>query len=255
VINKIHKELQMFIDLLAKESESRITNLHFLNRLLKILAWCHLHPNKLGVKHHILPKCKSWFPEYAKNNKNIVKISNRMHFLIHHLMWKAFPKDKAMYTACWNMSHLNKNVKLSAKQYATIRKLHSDNMRLNNPAKRPGAMDLYKGDGNPAKRPDVRKKISDAQKGRIVSDEQKQKQSAKMIGRFTGDLNSSKRADVRKKISDALKGKSKSQEHIRKMSIATKNAFKTCRYCGTYTSAGNITRWHNNNCKLCTQDM
>jgi hypothetical protein len=245
----------MFIDLLAKESESRITNLHFLNRLLKILAWCHLHPNKLGVKHHILPKCKSWFPEYAKNNKNIVKISNRMHFLIHHLMWKAFPKDKAMYTACWNMSHLNKNVKLSAKQYATIRKLHSDNMRLNNPAKRPGAMDLYKGDGNPAKRPDVRKKISDAQKGRIVSDEQKQKQSAKMIGRFTGDLNSSKRADVRKKISDALKGKSKSQEHIRKMSIATKNAFKTCRYCGTYTSAGNITRWHNNNCKLCTQDM
>jgi len=244
----------MFIDLLYKQSEYRITNFHFLNRLLKILLWCQMNPDANGVKHHILPKCQSWFPEYAKDKQNITKISNRMHFLIHHLMWKSFPKDKAMYTACWNMSHLNKNVKLSAKQYATIRKLHSDNMRLNNPAKRPGAMDLYKGDGNPARRPDVRKKISDAQKGRIVSDEQKQKQkqSAKMTGRFVGDLNSAKRQDVRKKISDALTGKPKSQEHIRKMSIATKNAFTTCDYCGTYTSAGNIARWHNNNCKLRT---
>jgi len=226
----------MFINLLSEESQKRPTNYHFLNRLLKILRWCQTYPDQDGVKHHILPKCKSWFPEYATDTRNIVKISTKMHFLIHHLMWKSFPKDTAMYTACWNMSHLNKNVKLNARQYATIRKLHSDNMRLNNPAKRPGVMDMCKGDGNPAKRPDVRQKISDALKGHIVSEEQKQKQRVSMQGRFTGDLNVSKRPDVRQKISDALKGKPKVQ--------------KTCPHCGIYTSLANISRWHNNNCKL-----
>lgn len=239
----------MFIELLSKESECRITNQHFLNRLLKILSWCQEHPCSKGVKHHILPKCKSWFPEYKKDNKNIVKVSQKMHFLIHHLMWKAFPKDSAMYTAFWNMSHLNKNVKITSGQYDAIRKLHSDNMRLNNPAKRPGVMDHLKGENNPSKRLEVRKKISEAKKNRVVSTEQKQKQSVKMKGRFLGELNPSKRADVREKISSALSGKPKSQEHIDKIQLAIKNAYKTCPHCGIYSSPGNIARWHNDKCK------
>jgi hypothetical protein len=240
----------MFISLLSEESQKRVTNYHFLNRLLKVLRWCYANPDPQGVRHHILPKCKSWAPEYAKDARNIVRVSVRMHFLIHHLMWKAFPKDTAMYTACWNMSHLNKNTVLNARQYAKIRELHSSNMRLHNPAKRPGVMDSCKGEGNPAKRPEVRQKISNALKGKPKSDEQKQKQSNKMKGRFTGDLNAAKRPEVRQKISNALKGKPKSQEHVLKMSLATKNAFKTCVHCGIRSSAGNISRWHNDNCKL-----
>lgn len=243
----------MHLHLLELEQHNRITNHHYLTRLMKLLRYCVSHPDVSGVKHHILPKNKSWFPEYAKSKENLVLVSTRVHFLIHHLMWKAFPKDAAMYTAFWNMSHLNKDTKLTTKQYEKIRLLHSIRMKTNNPAKQPGAMDCNLGDNNPAKRPEVRAKISKASKERMNLPEnvEKARQLGKLNkGKHAGELNPSKRPEVRTKISLALSGKPKSELHKIKMSIATKNAFATCQYCGIRTSAGNIARWHNHKCKL-----
>ena len=238
------------LNILESQSDVRVTNVHYLCRLIKLLRHCIDHPLAVGVKHHILPKCKSWFPEYAKDKNNLIIVTPRMHFIIHYLLHKSFPKDPAMYTACWNMSHLNKDSTLSSKQYESLRLQFSQRMKSHNPAKRPGAMDSCRGENNPAKRQEVRDKISNAHKGKIISDEQKANHSLKMKGRNTGNSNPAKRQEVRDKISNALKGKTKSDSHRAKMSIATKSSIKQCIHCGIVATSGNIGRWHNDRCKF-----
>lgn len=238
------------LNILESQSSVRITNTHYLYRLLKLLKYCIKYPADGGVKHHILPKCKSWFPEYAKDQNNLILVTPRMHFIIHYLLHKSFPKDPAMYTACWNMSHLNKDTNLSSKQYESLRLHFSQRMRSHNPAKRPGAMDRCRGENNPAKRQEVKDKISKAHKGKIISEEQRIKQSLKMKGRNTGNDNPAKRQEVKDKISKALTGKTKSDTHRAKMSIAAKNSIKQCIHCGIIATSGNIGRWHNDRCKF-----
>jgi group I intron endonuclease len=79
-----------------------------------------------------------------------------------------------------------------------------------------------RGEKNPAKRPDVREKISKAKIGRPRLDQ-------------LGDLNSAKRPEVRKKISENLKGKQKQKIQ--------------CPHCIKTGQASNMYRWHFNNCK------
>lgn len=80
-----------------------------------------------------------------------------------------------------------------------------------------------RGDNNPAKRPEVRKKISEAKLGKPRPDQ-------------LGELNSAKRPEVRKKISDKLKG-------IPKLKIK-------CPHCVCIGQPSNMHRWHFNNCKF-----
>lgn len=40
-------------------------------------------------KHHILPKAKDCWPEFAKDPKNIVRLSARVHFVAHLLLSRA----------------------------------------------------------------------------------------------------------------------------------------------------------------------
>lgn len=229
----------MFIKLLENQQSIRPTNLHYLLRLLKVLDTAKETKYISGHLHHILPKCNSWFPCYSKEKDNLIMLPPRLHFLVHHLMHKAFPKDKSMYTAFWNMSHLNKGIKLTARQYENLRQLHSDNMRENNPAKVPGAMDSCRGENNPAKRPEVRHKISIASKARANLPENLDK-VAKLgranKGKRTGDENPARNAATRLKISQSLVGK--------------KKPLIQCMHCSMRSSATNIKRWHNDNCRL-----
>jgi len=228
----------MYLTILENQQLNRITNLHYLSRLLRLLRYCTINPCNGGVRHHILPKNKSWFPEYTTTKENIVLVSSKMHFLIHHLMWKAFPKDTAMYTAFWNMSHLDKTAKLTSKQFAILRELHSQRMRDSNPAKAPGAMDSTRGGNNPAKRLDVRAKLSEKATKRMSIPENIEKaiQWGKMNKGIVGDDNPAKRQSSRNKISAANKG-------IPKLKLK-------CPHCNILVGgAANYQRWHGNNCK------
>ena len=240
----------MFIKMLSNQRSVRYTNTHYLSRLVKILEHCVKTQYSEGEKHHILPK--SWFPEYSKEKLNIIRIPSRLHFLIHHLMHKAFPKDKSMYTAFWNMTHFKKSNRITSKQYSALRILHSENLKLNNPAKN-GVMDKFKGDNNPTKRLEVREKISKAKKGHIVSNEQREKQRKTMERRnskeenpFFGKKHSEETiAIIRQKA--ALRSK----EHYRK--IAEKNSSKPkleCPHCNKMVDDRNAKRWHFDKCKL-----
>jgi len=113
-------------------TEQPNSNSHYLNRLIKLLNhFILIEPSKKPKgfeSHHIVPK--SWKPEWKKVKDNLLKVPAKAHYVIHHLMWKAFPRNGAMIKAFWKM----KNNIRSAKIYSRIRLLFSKSMSgENNP--------------------------------------------------------------------------------------------------------------------------
>jgi hypothetical protein len=177
--------------------------------------------------HHIIPKSKGGDgnSNRPKNNKNIVLLTAREHFLSHWLLWRIY-QDKSTAMAFHKMLSCNKNQKriICSRGYEEARiAFRTYNLGNQN----------SKG------------------KTRIVSEEQKKKHSQIMKGRMIGDLNPSKRDDVRKKISDKLKGVKKSETHREKLSFTLKNKEKIiCPFCSIQTNKLNALKWHFNHCKL-----
>ena len=89
------------------------------------------------------------------------------------------------------------------------------------------------GDANNAKRPDVKKKISEALTGRVFSDEWKAKLSAASQGRTAWN-----------------KGKPATQSSYDNLHKA--NVKVVCPHCGKDGGLGAMKRWHFDNCKLNT---
>ena len=177
--------------------------------------------------HHIIPKSKGGkgYSNRPKNNSNIVLLTSREHFLAHWLLWRIY-KDRDMALAFHKMSSTNKNQQriTSSRGYEESRMAFRE-INLGN----------QYGKG-------VKK---------VISDEQKKKQSEIMKGRYMGDLNPSKNPDVRKKISEKLKGVKKSDSHIEKMKNTMKNKEKIlCPFCNILTNSLNAKKWHFEYCNL-----
>ena len=101
-------------------TEQPNANLHYLNRLVNVLDYfITIEPPKKTEgfeSHHIVPK--SWKPEWSKEPNNLLKVPSKAHYIIHHLMWKAFPKDVPMQRSFWYFVG-KKNV--SAKTYSILK--------------------------------------------------------------------------------------------------------------------------------------
>ena len=71
-------------------SERPNSNPHYLIRLVKLLNhFISIEPPKKtrGYEdHHIVPKAKSWKPEWSKEPDNLLKIPTKAHYVIHHLL-------------------------------------------------------------------------------------------------------------------------------------------------------------------------
>ena len=175
--------------------------------------------------HHIIPKCKGGGgnSNRPKNNSNIVLLTAREHFLAHWLLWRIY-KDRQMSLAFHKMmSSTNKtNRIISSRGYEEAREA----FRLTN----------------------IGNKFS-LGKTKVISEEQKKKQSEKMKGRNMGDLNPSKRLEVRQKISKKLKGVKKTEEHIKKI-IENSKIKKECPHCKDFFDVRNAAKWHFDNCLL-----
>ena len=177
--------------------------------------------------HHILPKSKggSGNSSRPKNNPNIVLLTAREHFLAHWLLWRIH-RDRSSALAFHKMLSSNKNQEriTSSRSYEESREA----FRLTN-------MGNQYGKG----------------KTKIVSLEQRKKQSEFMKGKYVGDLNPSKKPEVRKKISDKLKGKKKSVSYIEKLKIRMSNKNKvTCPFCNREVDELNAKKWHFEKCNL-----
>ena len=129
--------------------------------------------------------------------------------------------------ALQNPIFLNKNIGGQYFDCTGIKKpKQSEFMKHNNPAKVPGVMDCIKGDFNPAKRLDVRKKLS--------------------------EHNVSKRLEIRElRKQYFLKNNPAKKEEIKlKIKASALNRIKiTCLHCNKNTTPGMFARWHGNNCK------
>lgn len=102
----------------------------------------------------------------------------------------------------------------------------SEFMRSNNPAKVPGAMDCIRGENNPAKRIEVRSKLSEFNVSKRPEIKEKRRQH--MLAN-----NPASREDVRLKIKESAQNRVKI----------------LCPHCNKTATPGLFARWHGAKCK------
>ena len=109
----------IYVQFLLEQPNS---NSHYLNRLIKVLNYfISIEPTKKTKgyeSHHIAPR--SWKPEWDKVPENHLKVPAKAHYVIHHLMWKAFPSDRAMILAFHRIKHRT-DQKITAKIYSLLK--------------------------------------------------------------------------------------------------------------------------------------
>lgn len=170
--------------------------------------------------HHILPKARDFFPEYAnltENSWNCVCLTHREHYIAHWMLHKAFPQS-SQSTAFYNMSNIQGRRKSRAYEFA--RRHHAAVLR------------------EVTQRPERNARISQALSGRPKTPEH--------IEKLRGHVASERK---RKLCREANLGRKASEEAKRKMS-ASRTGVK--RGPHSPTSIRNISnarkghRWYNN---------
>jgi hypothetical protein len=116
--------------------------------------------------HHIIPKCVGGTGKKheCKFHPNLVILTPKEHVLIHKLLWYMNPEIKGFFWAYHSMTKMNAKTNSRDKVRLTHREYHEI---------RTTQVLLVSGDNAPSKRPEVAKKISQSQKGKIVTDETK----------------------------------------------------------------------------------
>jgi hypothetical protein len=201
-------------------------NLMSSRMLLKISRY---NEKKNGIYyegHHIVPKSKGGSGTSSKGlkNNNIVYLTAREHFLAHWLLWKIY-RDRSTALSFHKMFSKNKNQKriFSSKGYQEAKLAFRETNIGNKYGK--GVV-------------------------RIVSDEQKLKQSKIMKGRYLGKNNPFFGKKHSEETLLKLK-KPKSPEHIEKIKKIMINKPKlTCIHCKKETNQLNALKWHFDNCRI-----
>lgn len=73
--------------------ESKPHNKHYLNRYIKFINYCSNKNLLNGEHHHICPRSKDLFPQFAnltEHKWNCVILTLRQHYVAHLLLWKSF---------------------------------------------------------------------------------------------------------------------------------------------------------------------
>jgi len=126
-------------------------------------------------KHHIIPKCMGG----SDDTDNLVALTPEEHYVAHQLLVKIYPNNPKLIYAANMMTVANPNQpNRNNKKYGWIKR-----------------------------------KVSEASKTRIISDETRAKISASKLGKKRGPLSDEQKA----KMSKALKGKKRTKEHNRKI--------------------------------------
>ena len=200
-------------------------------------------------KHHMFPK------SMYGNSDLIIELTAQEHFIAHQLLVKMFPKNrKLIYAARMMTINDNRSQKRNNnKLYAWLKESYA----------------------KIGQSPESNKKRSETQTGLKQSDETKRKKSLALMGHFGWNKGMHHTDEAKRKMSYAQKGKKKSLEHRRKLSearkgktfgqhsIETKKKMSearkgrtfpqskvTCPHCNMIGGAGNMKRYHFDNCKL-----
>ena len=219
--------------------------------------------------HHIIPKSLGG----SNKKENITNISVREHFICHWLLTKIHSTGEAhwkMDNALRFMRAENKHqeryhTKITSRVYARLKEEYA----LLSSEKRKG-----KGNGMFGKKQtdEAKRKISEANTGRIQPEHEKQKQIAAITGRTRSPFSNEwkeKMAEAKrgsnnhrfgKKHSEDTKAKQREKATGRKQSSETiakkaeairgsKREKKQCPNCNNLIAVNGYARWHGNNCK------
>ena len=227
-------------------------NAHYVKKYLSFIAKFSQNLSEdYQEKHHVLPRCM--FPEYSDlkvNEWNSVMLSGRAHYIAHWMLAKAFPTSPIVH-AFWFMSITPKSskreMKSTARVYEIAKKLHAKTI----------SEDTVRA-----------AKISKAHKGRVFTEEWKQKLSVAAINRVHSEESKITRKETWAAKTDEVK-EAHSNLHSRlvneRNSKLTKAETKakygdsqkgsvrvlrlvTCPHCETSGKGGNMTRYHFDNC-------
>lgn len=190
-------------------------------------------PEGYVEKHHIFP-----VSIYGKNDK-IVILTGREHYIAHALLEKAFIKRYGLdHSKTYKMSSAHYLMKDGTRYYNSYlyecarerwSKMHSQKMKGNipwNKGKRGSQIPWNKGmkTGSFAERTEEwNKKIGDANRGRKMSDEQREKMRGRKVSEETkrklSEINKGKTLseETKEKIRKAGMGRKLSEEHKRKL--------------------------------------
>ena len=209
-------------------SEQPNSNPHYLSRLIKLLNhFIFIEPKdkpKGFECHHIVPK--SWKPEWNKIPNNRLKVPTKAHYIIHHLMWKAFPKNHAMIKAFQQMCRLNE--KITAKVYEVLKLNYCHSVSEWNLER-------------------VKNKTHNFLGGEI----QKKRVTDKTHHLLNGEI---QKRFQKEKVSNGTHHWLGNETQKKRVSNGTHPCVskKTCPHCGKIVTTASYGRWHGEKCKLKT---
>ena len=212
-------------------SEQPNSNPHYLNRLIKLLNhFISIEPPKKikgYERHHIIPK--SWKPEWDKISENHLKIPIKAHYVIHHLMWKAFPKNYAMMNAFIRIRYRLGN-RLTLKTFKILRL--EFNIYQSAKVRKTNSQRIENGTHNFLGSENNKSRIANGSHNFLNGEFQKQtslKRIADSSHNFLGPYNNKKQLD---------NGTHPSQIK------------KTCPHCNKTCSLNMFGRWHGVKCRM-----
>ena len=173
------------------------------NRIIENRKQNPLSKDEYGEKHHIVPK--SICPLLKNTKSNIVRLTAQEHFLCHYHLWKYYRDElcdekwaKKMCLAFNRMKHqLMKcdDIEMMSQLYAEARKDLSEACKGRKLSEK------------------TRKKMSESHKGRKLSEETRKELSEANKGKHRSE-------ETCRKISELHKGRKLSEETKQKMSVA-----------------------------------
>lgn len=164
----------------------------YIQSIIKSRGQWNIPENEYFEVHHIIPKCMGGEGLIKKGRKyqkhpNLIYLYPEEHFIAHKLLALENPNNKALVYA-WSMMAFPKGktkreYALTPNEYATLRKLQANNLlgtHLSDDVKRK-LSEINK--GNKLSK-ETRDKISKINKGKIVSEETKQRMSLALKRRY-----------------------------------------------------------------------
>ena len=269
-----------FVDFIGKYAIIEVTNIN--KHMNKYEKWYKditnrgqsRITNERTESHHIIPKCLGG----ADDKSNLTNVTLREHFICHWLLTKIhYGKERhQLLKALWMMKAENQNqtrykTKITSRVYATLKEEY---------IKLQSIKVTGKGNGFYGKTHtlEARKRISEANKGRVppqeeiekmklalakrreqgikratYSDEYKKERSKKYSGEGNPNFGKTHSEETKAKQRAKAVGRKQSAETVQKKADAvrgSKREKKLCPHCDQLVAVNGYARWHGINCKF-----